>query len=315
MGLYPRVILEYLTALEIPRGPDSNIFLVDTEQGLDTNLGDRWTKPLLTPAEAYDRCVADQHDTVLFLARDTAAYPSATITWDKDHTHLIGLGGALPGVGQRCRIVGNTTNDLVNVISFAGKGNIVRNMQFFNGADADVDSGAALITGDRLEFSNVFFAGMGHTTPAARAGSHSLKLTGSHENIFKDCAIGLDTILRADANAELVMNAGSSKNVFQHCKFMSYTTTAGKFLVQLDVSAVTMGLNTWEDCLFYNNSINWANFPSNAFNIIEGAGTYFVDLVRCRLVGVTGWADVVTHIYSSDPVPAVGFGIPVNPTT
>jgi hypothetical protein len=315
MGLFPKEIKEYLATLGIPRGPDSNVYLVDTEQGSDSNPGDRWTKPLASLEAAYALTVADQHDTVLFLSRDTADNPTASITWDKDFTHLIGLSGNLPGVGQRCRVVGTAALDLTPVITFGGKGNIVRNMQFYNGKDANTDGGCVVLTGDRYEFTNVFFAGMANTTPAARPGAYSLGLAGAHENIFTDCTIGLDTILRAAANAELVMTESSSKNVFRRCRFHSYSETAGKFLVQMNVPAGGAGINTWEDCLFYNLSANWAHPLDNAFNITGVGGTYYVDLARCRLVGVTGWADVVTHVYSSDPQPNAGFGVPANPTT
>jgi len=313
MGLFPKQIKEYLALQGIPAGPDSNIYLVDTEEGSDSNPGDRWIAPLLTLEAAYAKCVADQHDTVLFLARDTADNPAASIAWDKDFTHLIGLGNNLPGVGQRCRVVGTAAADLVTVMTFGGKGSIIRNMQIGNEADADVDSGAVLITGDRLEFKNVFFAGMVHDTPAARAGSYSLTLTGAHENFFEDCTIGTDTITRAAANAELVMTATSSKNIFRRCRFCSKSETAGKFSVHMNVPVGGAGLNSWEDCLFYNQSVNWAQALTDVFHISGAQGTYFIDLARCRAIGFTGWGDVVTHIYSADPAPVNTFGIVLNP--
>ncbi|HUS95299.1 MAG TPA: hypothetical protein VMX97_01020 [Hyphomicrobiaceae bacterium] len=315
MGLYPKAITEYLSVLAVPRGPDSKIYLVDTEQGDDDSSGDRWTKPLKTLTAAYAKCVADQHDVVLFLARDTADNPTATIAWDKDFTHLIGLGNALQGVGQRCRVVGTVANALTSVIDFGGKGNIVRNMQFGNEASANVDSEAVNLTGDRYEFTNCMIHGMVHATPAARAGSYSLGLTGAHENVFVGCWIGTDTIVRAAANGELMMCAGSSKNLFQHCRFASQSITAAKHMVAFVTSTTPMGLNTWEDCLFYNNSTNWAQDLTNAFVVTGAQATYYIDLCRCRLVGITGWSNVVTHVYSSDPASNAGFGVYVNPTT
>jgi len=305
-------IEKYLVLTGIPRGPKSKIYFVDPVNGSDSNPGTSFQSPLLTVSAAFALCVGDQHDTVVMLSGDTADNPSTAINWNKDYTHLIGLSSDLPGLGQRCRIVGTAGNDLTQVVTFAGNGCIVKNIQFFNGADADADSGAVVITGDRIHFKNCMFAGMGHATPAARAGSWSAKLTGAAENYFEDCTFGLDTILRAAANAELVM-ASSSKNTFRRCKFMSYSETAGKFLVSLDNSAA--GLNTWEDCLFYSQSVNWAAPIDNAFTIIGSGATYYIDLCRCRLVGVDGWSDVVTRMYTSDPLPHASAGVPTNPTT
>jgi len=304
---------KYLVLTGIPRGPKSKVYIVDPVNGSDNNRpGNSFQAPLLTLTQAEDMCVGDQHDAVLMISGDTADNPSTAINWDKDYTHLLGLSSDLPGIGQRCRVVGTAGNDLVQVVTFAGNGCVVKNIQLYNGADADVDSGAAIITGDRNHFKNVFFAGMGHATPGARAGSWSAKLTGAAENYFEDCTIGIDTILRAAANAELVM-ASSSKNIFRRCRFMSYSETAGKFMVSLDNSAA--GLNSWEDCLFYNQSVNWAAPIDNAFTVIGSGATYYIDLSHCRLVGIDGWSDVVTRVYSPDPAPNAGQGIGTTPTT
>ena len=71
----------------------------------------------------------------------------------------------------------------------------------------------------------------------------------------------------------------------------------------------------WVESLFYSLSVNWAAPIDNAFTIIGSGATYYVDLSRCRLVGVDGWSDVVTRIYISDPAPNAGAGVPTNPTT
>jgi hypothetical protein len=310
MGLYPKNINEYLSLIGIPRGPSSQVYLVDPVNGSDSYDGIRWTKPLASVAAGYAKCVADQHDTVVMLSGDTADTPSSSITWSKDFTHLVGLSSDLPGVGQRCRIVGSADADLTPIVTFSGKGCIVRNIQFFNGKDADSDSGAVIVSGDRNAFTNVFFAGMGHATPAARAGSYSLTLSGE-ENVFTRCTIGLDTIKRAAANAELVVSGGA-RNTFEQCLFQSYCETVGKFLVKIT------SLDRWirfRDCTFYNFWENWVDQLTNA--ISDGVGsTHYILLEGSNLlVGVDGWADTVDYIFSAGPVPNAGFGIGTNPTS
>lgn len=312
MGLYPKNANDLVTLHGIPRGPHSQVYIVDPVNGNDDAPGLSFEQPLKTVAAAYAKCTADQHDVVLMISGDTADNPTEAITWSKDYTHLIGLSSDLAGVGQRCRIVGTAGNDLTPVITFSGNGCIVRNVQIYNGKDADTDSGAVIVSGSRNHFKNVFFAGMAHATPAARAGSYSLKVTGA-ENLFEDCAIGLDTIIRAAANTELWISTGAERITFRHCRFLSYSETAGKFLVKID------DMDRWvefEDCLFQNFWSNWGGSLTNAMSVTENA-THQVILrgANNQLVGVTGWADTVTHVYVAAPQPNAGAGVSTNPTT
>ena len=310
MGLFPRQLSEYLAIVGVPRGPSSNVYIVDPANGSDSNTGLSLTSPLLTVAAAYALCTANQNDCVVMIGGPTADAITAAITWSKSYTHLVGWSTDLPGLGQRCRITGGTTTDLTVLVTLSGNGCLFRNVQFYNGADANVDNGAVVVSGSRNHVKNCFFIGMQHATPAARAGSYSLNVSGA-ENFFEDCAIGTDTIVRAAANCEMILSG--SKNTFRGCKFMTYSETAGHGLVSLVNSAA--GVNFFENCLFYSQSVNWAAPIDNAFLVTGTGATYYVDLCRCRLVGVDGWSDVVTRFYTSDPLPHASAGVPTNPTT
>ena len=100
-----RNLNEFVAQMGIPRGPHSKVFIVDTENGDDDHYGRSFDLPLKTLAEAESRCVGDRHDTVLFLSRATADGPAEELVWDKDYTHLIGIGSYLPGLGNRSRFV------------------------------------------------------------------------------------------------------------------------------------------------------------------------------------------------------------------
>lgn len=314
MGLYPKNLKEFVALCGVPRAKDSKVFIVDTEQGSDSNLGTSFDRPLLTLLEAEDRCTADRHDTVLFVARDTADTQAAAIAWDKDYTHLIGVGCELPGTGQRCRVIGGSTTDLTQVITLSANGCMFKNLKLANETDADADSGALIVSGSRNRFQNMEIAGMVHATPAARAASYSLTLSGS-ENYFEDVTIGVDTIVRAAANSELIVSG--VRNYFRRCELVSNSVTAGKFLVKIDNSAGDLRRTTFEDTLFYNYTENWANGIDNAFDMPAAGSTHLVILKgNCQLVGVnSGWADTVTHVYTSGPAANAGAGVSTNPTT
>jgi hypothetical protein len=314
MGLYPLDISAALA--NVPRGPNSNVYIVDPVSGLDTNPGTKWSKPLKTVAAAYAKCVTNQNDVVLFVGGPTADNPTAAIDWAKSYTHLVGLSGDLPGMGQRCRIVNTAANDLATLFTLSGSGCIVKNIQFFDGKDKAEDGACVLVSGERNYLENVFVAGMGSTGVAAaatRAGSYSLKVSGS-ENTFARCTIGLDSVIRTAANAELIV--AGARNRFIACDIRSYSETAGKFLAVVDNSAGDLRDTIFDDCLFFNYTANWANGISNAFDMPAAGNTHFVILRGCQLVGVnSGWADVVTHIYTADPAPNAGAGVSTNPTT
>jgi len=315
MGLYPKSLNEYLTLTGIPRGPYSRVFIVDPQHGDDDNTGMTFQAPLKTVAEALSRCVTNHNDCVVMVGGPTADYPTAAIDWNLDYTHLIGLSADLPGMGQRCRIVNDADNDLATLFTLSGDGCIIKNVQFFDGKDEAEDGACVLVSGDRNLLQNCYVAGMGNATalgPFHRAGSYSLKVTGS-ENTFQDCTIGLDTIVRDAANHELIVNG--PRNRFKRCDIRSNSVTAGKFLVKIDASVDLRDIQ-FEDCLFFNYSENWATGITDAFNV-SGGNTHFVILTgKCLFVGVgLGVANTVTHVYGAGAAPNAGMFIGTNPTT
>jgi hypothetical protein len=304
----------------IPFGPNSRAFFVDPANGLSTNDGLSLEAPLDSVATAYAKTTSGNNDAVIFIGGATGDTLTETLVWANSYTHLIGISSGLPGLGQRCSITGGATTDITEVMTISGSGCVFRNLQISNWADANADSGAATVSGSRNEFTNVFFAGMGHATPAARAGAYSLKVSGS-ENFFQRCTIGLDTIIRAAANAELHVSGG--RNKFWQCELRSQSVTAGKFLVKIDNSGDDLRDTEFRDCYFFNHSANWAGGIDNIFDMPAAGNTHWVALVGNNTpVGLNnaanatmGWGNVVTHIYSAAPAPNAGFGISVNPTT
>lgn len=297
----------------IPQGPLSQWYFVDTVNGNDNNNGRSFRWPMKTVAAAFALCVSGQNDAVVMVNNNTSDTLAAAINWNKNYTHLIGLSANLPGVGQRCGIVGGTATDLTSLVTFAGIGCIVRNIRFYNGADADVDNGAVIVSGSRNEFTNCLFVGMQHTTPAARAGSYSLKVTGA-ENLFDRCCVGYDSITRgAGEPPELWIATGASKLFFRKCMVLTRSETATASPVKID--AEPLGYVEFEDCIFVNTSTNWATSLTDAFTITSVQTHYVAMRGLNQLVGITGWADTPTHMYMSQAQPHNTGGTNVAPTT
>lgn len=313
MALYPKAALEYLALQGIPRGPYSNVYIVDPANGSDSNPGTTFQKPLASVEAAYALCTTNQHDTILMVASTTSNTLTAAMTWNKNFVHLVGMSGDMPGIGQRCGIVGSAASDLATLVTFGGIGCIVKNIRFYNGGDSDADKGAVVVSGSRNTFHNCLFVGAQHLTPAARAGSYSLKVTGS-ENLFERCCIGYDSILRgAGEMPELWLATGCSKAFFRKCMILTLSDTATASPVKID--ATNLGYVEFEDCIFINTSTNWVTSLTDCFTI-TATGTHYIGMRgNNQLVGITGWADTPTRMYMAQPASANTGGTNTAPTT
>jgi hypothetical protein len=300
MGLFPKNLSEYAASLGIPRGPLSKTFLVDPVNGSDSNPGTTWQAPLKTLQAAETLCTANRHDTVLFLAGASADNPAVGIDWDKSYTHLVGIGSELPGLGQRCRVVAAAAAMHTPVITFAGNGCIVKNMQFGNEHATGDATGVVLVTGQRNYFKNVFFM----VPFSATAASYSLKISDGGENVFESCTIGQMTCVRSAATHGLWIILGSgeanpTRNKFIHCEFLSWCGTAGHAHVTVATSVTVEAFTLiFEDCLFLN--INGGADLAHA--IVDGAtGADHRIILRGNNMFVgngAGICDPATYAYS-----------------
>lgn len=267
-------------------------------------------------AVAYGLCRSGKNDGVFFLGGATAYNPSTAITWSNNYCHLIGVTNSLPGMGQRARIVNTSGNDLATLFTLSGSGCLVANIQFFDGKDSAADGACVLVSGNRNHLVNCFVAGMGDATasgPFSRAGSYSLKVSGT-ENTVSGGTIGLDTVARTAANAELIVSG--PRNRFVGCEIRSNSTTAGKFLVKIDSSSDDLRDVQFEDVLFFNYSTNWATGITDAFNMSVTNTVFVILRGNCQFVGVgMGAADTVTRVYGAGAAPNAGMFISTNPTT
>jgi hypothetical protein len=148
---------------------------------------------------------------------------------------------------------------------------------------------------------------MNNASSADKSTSYCLSVT-SAENYFLNCTIGSVQIAMSSTNAPLVLSNGA--NTFESCRIQHYSETSGNFLVQLAAGTAGMSLILFDDCVFFNQTVNWATGSTDVFNIAQ-TGSHYVLLKDCIMVGATSWADVVTHVYHDKAAPATGGGIAI----
>lgn len=282
MGLFPLAIESALAG--IPRGPLSNIYLVDAANGSDSNSGDRWAKPLATIAAAFAKCTANQNDVVLVLGGASSNTLSAALDWNKSYTHLIGL-CAPTRTAQRARIFQlSTLTGASPLLTISASGCIFKDLYIFQGVNDATSLINVSVTGGRNYFENVHFAGGGHATQAIDGGA-SLKLDGAEENTFVKCTIGVDTIDAATGMVGILFDGEAHRNLFEDCVVRIRAGNAGAAFAEV-ADATGIDRDTlFKRCTFLNNS---ATSLTSGFVIPAGMGAPRKILLQdCMLLGCT----------------------------
>lgn len=192
-----------------------------------------------TLAQALSLATADQNDIVLLYSESNTAslttdYQSTALNWNKDGVHLIGV-GSTSMLGQRARISNlSTATAIVDGLFIVSADNCrIENVEVFHGQGGTNPTGASIavsVTGQRNHFVNCQISGIGHTE-LDDATSRSLKISGS-ENLFSHCYIGLDTVIRGTAQAEVEIADSTARTIFEDCIFNTYTSADGFLMVK-----------------------------------------------------------------------------------
>lgn len=223
-------------------------FWVNESTGSDGNTGGP-QDPLATLSQALSLCVDGNNDTIFLTG---TVHTTATTTWNKSKTHLIGLSPDLRSQA-RARISQTGSTVFTPLVNVTGSECIFRNIGSFHGfanASAQIcwkDSGG------RNEYTRCLFGGMGNATAGAQTGGRSLVVDGgTGENTFTDCQIGIDTVTRSTTNASLEFTGATPRNTFVRCIFPCVTSAAGA----LWITVGSGGLDRWalfQDCAFLND--------------------------------------------------------------
>ena len=275
----------------VPFHKDQQIFFVDPANGSDTNAGTDINFPLAGLEQAESLTTANQHDVVYYISGSSGNTLQAALTWDKNYTHLIGI-GAPTNVAQRARIFQlSSLTGASPLLNITATGCIFSNFYIFQGVADATSLINVQVTGGRNYFNNVHFAGGGHATQAVNGGA-SLKLDGAEENYFRGCTIGVDTAVAATGMTGITFDGSAHRNTFQDCLIQLFIGNAGAMLVELvDTSAVDRW-NTFKNCNFFSNSENNATTMTTAFEIPAGhTTTAKIFMENCRGLGFTDWND------------------------
>lgn len=284
-----------------------NSWYVDEATGLDTNNGSI-NAPFASLTAAQAAAVADNGDVVYLIG---TVHVAATVAWAKNGVSLVGI--MAPSDNDRARISQTGSAVFSPLVSVTGQGCRIENIATFHGfnnASAQVCWAEA---GGRSYYKGVDFIGMGDLTAAAQAGGRSLTVAGAGENVFDDCTIGLDTVLRATGtNASLEFLAGTPRNVFNRTLFQMLTSNAA----DVHITAGAGGLDrfaTFNDPVFMN-AVESGSTTINAAVTADAAAGGAIVLNRPCSLGATALATTgPVYVVGSTPV-ATTSGIAIKAT-
>jgi hypothetical protein len=295
MTTYPDGLYQF-GGVPVPMGgipPGGTHYWVNPSHALasDGNIGTDPNAPLSTLAAAEDKCVANRHDTVHYVAGSSGLTLTAALTWDKNYTHLIGH-AAPTRVAQRTRIFQlSTLTGASPLVDITASGCIFSNLYIFQGVDDATSLINVRVRGGRNYFWNVHFAGGGHATQAIDGGASLALISDSNgsceENTFHRCTIGVDTADAATGMVALTFDGEAHRNTFDDCVFrMRAGSTGAAFIEVLDATGIDRD-NPFYGCHFHNNSTS--NDMASAVLAPAGMGEprqlYFDS--RCTFTNVT----------------------------
>ncbi len=247
------------------------IATADTRYDMIANIvktdPDGKTRLYATVEDAYAAAVTNANDVIYYLAGANSNSLTASLTWSKNYTHLIGVAAPV-GAAKRARIFMTSTITTSPMITVSGTGCIFKNVYIFHGINNAAALGCVTVSGGRNYFENVHFAGIGNDTQDA-ADAFSLKLNGAAENYFYNCQIGLDTIARGSAaNAELWLDGSSVRNHFKDCFIYAWIDHATNHpLVKLEDATAIDRYLMFENCMFYHFATNYATTQTGIFKL------------------------------------------------
>lgn len=288
-------------------------YFVDPTNGNDSYDGKTPATAKATLTAGEELLTANQNDVLYYMAGSSSISLSATLTWDKNYTHLVGVCAPV-NVSQRARIF--QTSDVTGLdplINITASGCSFRNF-YVNQGVADATSKICVqVTGDRNYFENVCFNGIGNNTMDVDEAT-CLKLNGANYCRFVNCFFGSHATNAGSAatNSEIWMDGETSQCTFEDCiitRRIEHETN--HVLVQVEDATGFGAFMLFKRCLFMYTSVNQAYTGGSVFEIPSiSSKTRVIILQDCMAVAgdtsATDWDSNNRGVIYNNTVAAAG---------
>lgn len=318
-----------------------NVYFVDYVNGNDGNTGAA-DSPLKTVYVGYAKCVDGNNDVVVIVGDGSTAATqrlsvanaqvadstatTGTLVWAKDATHLVGM-TAPAMTASRARLAPPTGTYTATTfgadvfVSVTAQGCLFANFSTFVGFST---GSASMVgwsdTGGRNYYSNVQFGGFGDTASAQGTGARALLVSGTTgENTFDGCSVGLDTIARTVANANLEFAGGTPRNTFRNCQFPMLAGAAGALSILGTGASCMDRYQVFTRCQFINSMSSGGTAQTVIASLTNASPGGLMLMDNCTFIGDvnTNWGDTnaLANMYVNGGSPTAGTnGNAVKPT-
>lgn len=291
-----------------------DVWYVDANNGNDsTNAGKSFDDAFATVSKAEDTASANNHDVILITPSATTGRTSetASITWDKDYLHLIGVTAPTMINPRAGMSAGASVSPLITI---SADGCIFANLTL---ASFNDNNDLVIVSGSRNRFDHVHFAGIGNATTGDDANGRVVTMSGGQENLFTNCTFGLDTVMRSTTNATLEFESSASRNEYHGCNFIMAADNVGPNHILFTGSSAIDRWVRFVDCHFYSF---WTNDSDNITHAIDMAAQtatgHCLIQGNYSLTGADDWeATASGNVYIQRFGETAGtIGLTVNPT-
>jgi len=270
-------------------------------------------------ATAYARTTSDQNDVIVVTPGTYTVTES--LTWDNDNTHLFGLAGPLSRGGMGSSVYFNcATAEVEQLIKVDGHNVRFHNIYLRNaGADALNLTALKCHKGENFYAENCQFVGHAAATQVDTAATSSLWLysdaTGKPWGAnFVNCRIGSASETVRTAGSVIYASGATAltqKYVkFKNCEIESYSETAACPAVHIAASFAGDRYMLFDDCFFYNFSVNHANSMTEVFNDDSGSTHEVILKGSTCAMGYSSWDSAgIGYVYHTRGVDAAGYGL------
>lgn len=285
-----------------------------------------------TPTAAYAAMSANRNDIMLVMPGKYTQTES--LTWDKAHTHMLGLGGpnqmghwrTSSEYDKRNVVLNTVTEEVAENINITGENCQFHNIMVVNEGDNAANLAAVKVNKHGCYFKNVHFLGNVKSSQIAEVEAASLYIhTYADYCMFDSCIIGGNTYVGTRtgvASGQLTFSSpdgvtGPSNGMFKDCLFWSRSNTAEVGIIRFSTTVCINRDWIFDNCLFTNHSPNYAVQLAGVF---VGTGTHTANVILrngCTAVECDEWQtmDYLSLIVADMPVVDSGGGLVRVPST
>ena len=272
-----------------------NVYFVKPRTGADGNDGLSPATALKTCAAALAKCTAKQNDVVYLISEggstssDTTDYQTATLEWNKESVHLIGVCADVV-MNKRARISQDSTAVTVaNLFLLSASNCVIKNIGFQQGVGTLAAAQICVkVTGNRNLFDGCSIQGVANAQAAASIyASCDLTVSGGAENVFRNCAIGNDTVDRSQYNRNIIFAATASKSFFEDCYIYARIGSTSYCSIGAVAATALGSFNVFKRCLFVTRSTNnaYAQAAVISYGATQTAGEIIIMDSPCITTG------------------------------